>query len=316
MKIERTFHAPPETLWALWTTKEGVESWWGPEGFTTTVRKLDLRPGGEFEYENRATAPEQIAGLKELGLSPTSSVKNIFTEVVPPRRLAMRTQIDFVPGVEPYEITTVFEFRALRGGTKLVFTSSKMHSEQWTDLAKRGQMSQFDKLGRILGASRSSQGSGGNLALALPSDREILITRVFDAPRERVFKAHVDSDAVEDWWGPREYSTKVDTWDLRLGGSWRIVQHAPDGTEHGFRGVFQEILPSERLAWTFEYEGAPGHVSTQRVTFEDYPGGRTKLTVRSVFANRGDRDGMVNSGMEWGMRQSYEKLDELLERGG
>lgn len=150
------------------------------------------------------------------------------------------------------------------------------------------------------------------MALTLPSDREVVITRVFDAPRDRVFQAHVDANAMKDWWGPRDYATTVDKWDVRPGGAWRIVQRTPDGTEHAFHGAFQEIVPPDRLSWTFEYEGVPGHVLTQTVTFEEQRGGKTKLTVRAVYPNQEDRDGMLASGMEWGVREGYQRLDELL----
>jgi len=151
-RLERTFKAPIATMWALWTTKKGVESWWGPEGFTTTVHVLDLRKGGAFEYAMTATAPDQVAAMKALGMPLTSVARNVFIKVTPPRRLALKTQIDFVPDVAPYEITTEVEFRSVRGGTKMVFTSSKMHSEQWEELARQGQESQLDKLAKLLEA--------------------------------------------------------------------------------------------------------------------------------------------------------------------
>lgn len=313
-RIERLLKTTPETVWALWTTKKGVESWWGPEGFTTKVRKLDLRTGGDFDYEMTATAPEQVAAMKGMGMPLTSVARNVYTKVVAPRRLAMKTRIDFVPGVAPYELSTDLELRAVRGGTKLVFTSSKLHTQEFQELARQGQMSQLDKLARLVGELTPPGASKHRLELTMPSDREVLLTRVFDAPRERVFRAHVDPKAFAEWWGPRDYTTRVDRWDPRPGGAWRAIHRTPDGTEHGFHGVFQEIAPPERIAWTFEYEGAPGHVVKETVTFDEVRAGKTKLTVRALFDNREDRDGMVASGMEWGARQGYERLDEVLTR--
>lgn len=310
LKIERLFHASPEELWDLWTTKKGVESWWGPEGFTTKVRALVLRPGGAFDYEMTARAPEPIEALKSLGMPLTSRARNVYTEVRAPRRLAFKTKVDFVPGVTPYELTTEVEFRKAEGGTKVVFRSSKMHTTDWEEMARRGQTEQFEKLARIVeGRAAPARDS---LGLALPSQREIVITRAFHASREQVYRAHVDREALEAWWGPREYDTKVERWDLRPGGAWRIVQRTPDGTIHGFHGEFLEIVPSERLGWTFEYEGTPGHVLTQTVTFTEQAGGTTLLAVRAVYASKEDRDAMLAAGMEWGMRQGYEQLDELL----
>ncbi len=312
--IQRTFKASPERLWALWTTKQGVESWWGPEGFTTKVHALDLRPGGTFDYEMTATAPEQVAAMQELGMPLTSRARTVYTEVVKARRLALKARIDFVPNVEPYEITHVVEFQKVRDGTKVVFISSTMHSEEWGELAREGQMSQFNKLGRLLGEVGAPSPGHAPVTLALLSETEILISRVFDATPVRVFRAHVDPKALAGWWGPDEYTNTVDRWEPRAGGAWRIVQKAPDGTEHPFRGVFQEVVPSKRLTWTFEYEPLAGHIATQTVTFEPERGGKTKLSVRVRFASQEDRDGMLVGGMEWGTRQGYERLDGLLSR--
>jgi uncharacterized protein YndB with AHSA1/START domain len=314
--IERTFKASPARMWALWTTKQGVESWWGPEGFMTKVHALDLRPGGTFDYEMTATAPEQVAAMKELGMPLTSRARTVYAEVVKPRRLVMKTRIDFVPNVEPYEVTHIVEFQKVRDGTKVVFTSSKMHSEEWGELARQGQMSQHDKLGRLLGEVGPPSPGHAPVTLTLPSENEILISRVFDATPEQVFRAHVDPKALAEWWGPQEYVNTVDRWEPRAGGAWRIVQKAPDGTEHPFHGVFQEVVPSKRLTWTFEYEPLAGHTATQTVTFEPERGGKTKLSVRVLFTSQEDRDGMLASGMEWGMRQGYERLDEILGGAG
>ena len=312
--IERTFKAPVDRMWSLWTTKDGVEAWWGPEGFTTNVHRLDLRPGGAFEYEMMAVAAAQVAALKALGLPLPTHARSVYLEVAAPRRLAMKAHIDFIPDVDPYDITMTVEFRSVRGGTKLVFTSTRMHTAQFQELSRQGQIEQLDKLARLVAAPAERGGSKHPTEMTLNGDREILISRVFDAPRERVFRAHVDPKSLERWWGPRGYATRVHTWELRPGGAWRIAQHDMEGKEHGFRGTFQEVVPPERLTWTFEYEGTPGHVLTQTSTFETLAGGKTKLTVRAVYANSKDREAMLASGMEWGMRQGYERLDDLLAR--
>ncbi len=310
--IERTFKTTPERMWALWTTKEGAESWWAPEGSTMKVRSLDLRRGGTFDFEHIAATREQVAGMKELGLPLTLRVRNVYLEAVKPRRLAFKTTMDFVPNVPPYETITEVDFVKVKDGTKVVFTQSRVHSAEWGEMARQGQMSEFDRLGRLLGEVGPPSPGHRPVTLSLPSDREILISRVFDATPDRVFHAYADPGALAAWWGPEEYENRVDRWEPRPGGAWRIVQTAPDGTEHPFRGVFQEVVPPRRLAWTFEYEPMAGHISTETMTFEPEPGNKTKLTVRVVFANAEDRDGMLASGMEWGMRQSYEQLDDFL----
>lgn len=244
----------------------------------------------------------------------TIRVRNVYLEVVELRRLAFKTTMDFVPHVPPYETTTQVDFVKVKEGTKVVFTYSKTHSAEWDEMSLQGQMSEFDRLGRLLGEVGDPSPGHAPIHLTLPSEREILISRVFDASPEAVFRAHVDPEALVDWWGPTDYANRIDRWEPRPGGAWRIVQKAPDGTEHPFRGVFQEVVPSKRLTWTFEYEPLAGHISTQSVSFEPERGGKTKLTVRVAFASPEDRDGMLASGMEWGMRQGYERLDELLAR--
>jgi len=156
--------------------------------------------------------------------------------------------------------------------------------------------------------------SSGDTTLTLPSDTEILITRTFDAPRDLVFKAFTDPVLLPNWWGPRGYETLVDKLDVRPGGVWRFVQLAPDGSEHPFNGVFKEVVPPERLVFTFEYEPYPGHIHTETVLLEERDG-KTHLTDRLLFENVEDRDGMIKAGMESGMRDSMDRLSEVVLQG-
>jgi uncharacterized protein YndB with AHSA1/START domain len=147
--------------------------------------------------------------------------------------------------------------------------------------------------------------------LTMPSAREIVIERVFDAPRELVFKMFTDPTAIPRWWGPRRLTTTVETMDVRPGGAWRFVQRDPDGAEFAFRGEYREVAPPHRLVSTFEFEGFPGHVMLDTTTFEEQHG-KTKLTSTLLYASVGDRDGHLQSGMEPGMRESHERFAELL----
>jgi len=147
--------------------------------------------------------------------------------------------------------------------------------------------------------------------LSMPSDREIVITRVFDAPRKLVFEAISKPEYVTRWWGPRSMTMISCEMDFRPGGSWRFVKRGPDGNDYGFRGVYREIEPPERIVQTFEFEGMPGHGSVETATLEEQ-GGKTKLTVRCLYQSIEDRDGHYNSGMEAGMRESHDRLAELL----
>ena len=148
--------------------------------------------------------------------------------------------------------------------------------------------------------------------IAEPGKQETVITRIFDAPRDLVFKAYADPNLVPQWWGPRKYTTRVDKMDVKPGGMWRYVQRDADGSMHPFHGVYHEVVPSERLVYTFEYEGMPGHVMLETVSFEAQDG-KTKMVDKSVFQSVEDRDGMINTGMEQGMAETLDRFEELLE---
>lgn len=148
-----------------------------------------------------------------------------------------------------------------------------------------------------------------------PADREILIEREFDAPRERVFAAFTDPGLIPEWWGRQSTTTIVDRMEARDGGDWRFIERNPDGSETAFRGTYREVTPPERIVYTFEWEGMPGYVCVDTVEFEDL-GGRTKVTTTAIFHTPEERDGMLDSGMEKGLNESFEQLDELLARGG
>jgi uncharacterized protein YndB with AHSA1/START domain len=149
------------------------------------------------------------------------------------------------------------------------------------------------------------------LNVTLPSERQIRLTREFDFPRELVFQAMMSPEHIQSWWGPRGSNMKIDTMDVRPGGKWRFVEHAQDGSEFGFRGEYREIDPPGRAVQTFEWEGMPGHISVETLILEDL-GGRTRLTVTSEFDSVEDRDGMLQSGMEQGAGESYDRLSEYL----
>jgi len=146
-----------------------------------------------------------------------------------------------------------------------------------------------------------------------PSEREIVMTRTFDAPRELVFEAMSKVEHMREWWGPRGFTMPVCEMDFRVGGAYRFVQRGPDGDEYAFRGEFREIAPPERISWTFEFEGMPGNVSvdTMELTEED---GKTTITSTSIFDSVEQRDGMLQSGMESGAAETYDRLAELLEK--
>jgi uncharacterized protein YndB with AHSA1/START domain len=151
---------------------------------------------------------------------------------------------------------------------------------------------------------------------AEPNRHDILITREFDAPRELVFKAFTDPELYVQWLGPRRLKMTLHKFEPRSGGSWRYTHKDEEGNEFGFHGVNHEVTFPERIIGTFEFEGMPekGHVSLETMRLEELPDGRTKITNLTVFQTVADRDGMLQSGMEKGLSESFERLDEILAK--
>ena len=140
----------------------------------------------------------------------------------------------------------------------------------------------------------------------------IRITREFDAPPAKVFRAHTDPDLIVQWLGPRRLTMKVDHFDCRTGGSYRYIHVGEDGVEHAFHGCFHEVRPSELIVQTFTYEGQPDGVALEKLVLHDLGNGRTRLVATSLCDSFEDRDAMLISGMDEGVREGYEQLDEVL----
>ena len=147
---------------------------------------------------------------------------------------------------------------------------------------------------------------------AEPGKQEVFITREFDAPRELVYKAHIDPKLYVQWLGPHGYEMILEEFEPVNGGKYRYIHKDKDGNEYGFHGIFHE-MSIDNMVQTFEFEGYPGHVSLDCMTLEELPGNRTRATIHSVFQSVSDRDGMIQNGMEKGVREGYERLDEILK---
>ena len=154
--------------------------------------------------------------------------------------------------------------------------------------------------------------SNGNVVVEREK-KAFSMSRVFDAPRELVWKVYTDPAFVPRWWGPRDVTTVVDKMDVSVGGVWRYIQRDAQGDEYGFNGVFKEVEAPERLTYTFEFEPMAGHIVTDTITFEELPDGKTRVTARSKFDTLEDLEGMLQSGMESGANESWDRMEELLE---
>jgi uncharacterized protein YndB with AHSA1/START domain len=150
IELERTYRADARDVWDLWTTKDGIESWWGPGGFAVTVHAIDLRPGGEVRYAMTATDPPQVAFMKQHGMPTTTEARLTYTEVVPYERLAWIHIADFVPGVEAYDVTHVLELFADGDSVRMVLTVEAMHDDVWTERAVMGWESELGKLAAVI----------------------------------------------------------------------------------------------------------------------------------------------------------------------
>ena len=148
-----------------------------------------------------------------------------------------------------------------------------------------------------------------------PGKQELIVVREFDAPRELVFKAFTDQKLMERWLSPKKLKMKIHKFEPKDGGSWRYSHTDENGNEYTFRGVNHEVVAPERIIQTFEFEGLPekGHVALETARFEVLPGNRTRLVNQTLFQSVADRDGMIASGMEGGMNEAYDQLDELLK---
>lgn len=153
---------------------------------------------------------------------------------------------------------------------------------------------------------------GVKATITTPTDREIRIERIFNAPRERVWQAMTDPKLIAQWWG-RGNKLVVERFEPERGGHWRFVEHAPEGV-NGFEGRFREVTPPERVVQTFEWDGMPGYVIVETMTLEELGDDRTRLVTTSLFHATEERDGFLQSGMEGGLNESYAALDRVLAK--
>lgn len=150
--IERTYSADPQELWSLWTTKDGFQSWWGPEGFRADVTEIDARLGGSLHYCMVADSPEMVAAMKRMGQPTSTECRGRFSEFRPHERLVLTQIIDFLPGVQPYDSITEVDFMPAANGTvRMIVTLSQMHDAQTTEMQRMGFTSQLSKLDKRFG---------------------------------------------------------------------------------------------------------------------------------------------------------------------
>ena len=282
----RVFEAPRELVFEAWTDPRHVEQWWGPNGFTTTISEMDVRPGGEWRLVMHG--PDGVDYRNRM----------VFLEVVKPERLVYKHEPE--KGSEPvnFEVTVTFADEA--GKTKLTMRMLFPSATARDHVVK--------KYGAVEGAKQTL----GRLAEHLPTlaIRELVITRSMDAPRALVFKAWTDPLRLRHWWGPDGFTNPVCELDPRPGGAIRIHMRAPDGTVYRNRGVFHEIVEPERLVFSLAMEDQQGNIILEGVNTVIFTeqSGKTDLTLR-VRMVKTSAEAMRHIGtMEEGWSQSLRHL--------
>jgi uncharacterized protein YndB with AHSA1/START domain len=152
--------------------------------------------------------------------------------------------------------------------------------------------------------------SSGSAKVTLPTDTQILITREFDAPKHLVYKAWTTPELVKRWWNAKRGEVTIADIDLRVGGTWRWVMVTDEGFEVAFHGEYRELVPNERIVTTEVYEGMPDAAALNTLTFTEEDG-RTTITLLVDHASKEHRDGHINSGMEAGMQDAMDLLEQV-----
>jgi uncharacterized protein YndB with AHSA1/START domain len=299
--LTRILGAPRSLVFKAWTDVNQMARWWGPRGFTNPVCELDVRPGGLIRIDMRG---------------PNGTIypmKGVFHEIVEPERLVFTsTALEDEHGKPLLEILNTITFEDFNGLTKLTMHARLVSKDfQLTPqvLAALSGMEQgwSESLYRLADELN-------NVFKASVADREIVISRVFDAPREVVWDAWTDPKQVVQWWGPRGFTTTIHEMDVRPGGAWRHTMHGPDGANYPGKSVFSEVVKPERIVLTHSggKEGGPGVNFKSTWTFEA-EGDQTRVTIRMVFDSAEAREFVVKEhGAIEGGKQTLQRLGEYM----
>ena len=292
--VTRVFDAPRELVFQAWTEAEHLIHWWAPKTWTTTSCNVDLRPGGSFRYCMRAPDGSQVCGL------------GIYREIVAPERLVYTDMFADADGnpVPPTHYGASPEYPA---ETLITVIFEEQDSRTRVTLRQGVPPNLKERDGMVQGWNEMLDHLQGDLESSA-SDREIVSTRVFDAPRELVFRMWTDPEHIGEWWGPRGFTNTISKMDVRPGGVWEFVMHGPDGTDYKNKIVYVEVVRPERIV----YDHVSGPLFRATVTFAD-EGGRTRLTVRMLFDSAAQRNKVAEEfGAVEGLAQMLDRFDEQL----
>ena len=301
--MTRTFDAPIERVFEVFTKPEHIQKWWGPKKVGIASVEFDPRVGGEIFVDERWAdgRTHRFAGVVREIVRPSRVVIAFHTVDEDRRRVGLRHAA--IPDEWDGEIVQDVTLSADGSRTRVTIRLSGAPTAQWAEMAKYGLTESFGRVERAVIDDMKVQPAG---------EREIVITRTFNAPRALVYQALTNVEHVKRWWGPRHYGPVSAVADFRSGGHYRFAQGDGHGGEVAFSGEVRESSPA-RIVYVEEFEQMPGHGAETTVTLEERGPNTTFMTVRSVYKTREDRDGVIASGMEWGARLSYLQLDEVLE---
>lgn len=285
--IVRTFDAPRTLLFEVITKPEHVHNWYGPTSLTIKVCEIDLRVGGKWRYVLQAPDGSEYAFSGE------------YLEIVPPERLVSTEWYEAIPGADYIATVTLEEKDGKTTFTNLLRYRSKEHRD--------GHVASGMEPGM-----RESYGRLDDLLAEITTDRQIVISRTFDAPRELVWNIWTDPKHVDQWWGPDGFRNETFESNLRPGGMWRYMMHGPDGTDYPNRVVYQEVVAPTRLVYIHgsDVDNDPNtfHVTIAFVEHQK----QTTVTMRSLFPTKAHKDAVIAFGAIEGGKQTLARLGEYL----
>lgn len=286
--MQRSFEAPRALVYRMWTDPDRIEWWWGPKGFSTTIREMDVRPGGRWRFVMHSPDGTDYDNDIEYLVVDEPNVLS-YRHVTPPH---FRMDVHFTD----------------QGSKTLLSVRMTFDSAELRERVER-EVGASQGLTQTL--ARLAVGTGDRLMNVRDDVPTIIMVREFEAPRELVFKAHIDPEMMQQWWAPYHLSNESVELEPRAGGTWCVIQRSGD-TRHRFSGEYKEVAPPERILSTFVWGGEPDLVAEVTTTFEDLGNGRTRLTSTTTLPSVAARNEWLKHGAIGGGLQVYERLESLL----
>jgi uncharacterized protein YndB with AHSA1/START domain len=296
LTFTRVFNAPRTLVFKVWTEAEHLAKWWGPHHFTSAVKELDARPGGAIRVDMRGPDGTIFA------------MGGNFEEIEEPYRLVLTTTALNAETGTPYlKVLNIVTFTEHNGRTTMTLHAAVLEALPDAAFAlggmETGWTQSLERLNALLHNYLKNGSVNHNPFTTETTDREITGSRIFNAPRELVFKMWTDPEHIVKWWGPTGFRNTIFEMDVRPGGKWRHLMHGPDGVDYKNESIYLEVIQPERLV--YQHISAPGFIST--VTFEDL-GDKTKVNMHMLFETAEIRDTTVK------VFNAIQGLQETLQR--